>query len=244
QLLIRESSVESTAPTRWRTRRQAALLAVADGMGGHAGGGMASQVVLDALAGYLLHRLPWAGELGEEGMASADHQARSALVACQERLTEVADRKGMLGGKPGTTLTAAYVAWPQLLILHVGDSRLYLMRAGTLTQLTTDHTVFTSPDRSDKRDESSPMRHVLSNAIVSGPEQAFGGVRRLELDARDRLLLCSDGLTEHVSDVEIARVLEDHASVATACDELIELARDGGGSDNITAVVARFIQRA
>ena len=243
QLLIRETSVEAIAPTRWRTRRQAALLAVADGMGGHAGGSMASQVVLDALAGYLLHDLPWPGGGEPPDPSTSEEAARLLLIACQERLTEVADRKGLLGGKPGTTLTAAYVAWPELTLLHVGDSRLYLLRDGEIRQLTSDHTVYSDPDQTQKRSETSPMRHVLTNAIVSGPGQAFGEIRRVHLDLDDRLLLCTDGLTEHVSDAELAEVLAEHDSVADAADELIERARTAGGSDNITAVVARFLAR-
>ena len=242
QMLIRSSSVESTAPTRWRCQRQAMLLAVADGMGGHAGGAMASQVVLDALAGYLLHNLPWAGDLDEAALHAADQQARRALVYCQARLTEVADRKGLLGGQPGTTLTAAYVSWPQLLVLHVGDSRLYLLRGERLVQLTTDHTVFSDPDQHMKRNESSPMRHVLTNAIVGGPDRdAFGEVRRVELEPDDRLLICTDGLTEHVQDDRMAEIIRRHDTTRGACDELVRAALDAGGSDNITAVVARFV---
>jgi protein phosphatase len=242
QMLIRTSSVESTAPTRWRCQRQAMLLAVADGMGGHAGGGMASQVVIDALAGYLLKNLPWAGDLDEAALHAADQEARRALVHCQARLTEVADRKGMLGGQPGTTLTAAYVSWPQLLVLHVGDSRLYLLRGGRLTQLTTDHTFFTDPDQHMKRSETSPMRHVLTNAIIGGPERdAFGEVRRVELEPDDRLLVCTDGLTEHVPDDQLAAIIGAHDTMRGACEELVRAASEAGGSDNITAVVARFV---
>ncbi len=242
QLLIRSSSVESTAPTRWRCQRQAMLLAVADGMGGHAGGAMASQVVLDALAGYLLKNLPWAGDLDEAALHAADQEARRALVYCQSRLTEVADRKGLLGGQPGTTLTAAYVSWPQLLVLHVGDSRLYLVRGGRVAQLTTDHTVFTDPQQSMKRNEASPMRHVLTNAIIGGPERdAFGEVRRVELQADDRLLVCTDGLTEHVPDDDIASIIAGADTMRGACVSLVRAAMEAGGTDNITAVVARFV---
>ena len=241
-MLIRASSVESAAPTRWRCQRQAMLLAVADGMGGHAGGAMASQVVLDSLAGYLLKNLPWAGDLDEAALHAADQEARRALVYCQTRLTEVADRKGLLGGRPGTTLTAAYVSWPQLLVLHVGDSRLYLLRGGRLTQLTTDHTVFSDPQQTMKRSETSPFRHVLTNAIIGGPERdAFGEVRRVELEADDRLLVCTDGLTEHVPDDQVAAIIGGAGSMRGACDKLVRAALDAGGSDNITTVVARFV---
>jgi protein phosphatase len=241
QMLVRDTSVESTAPTRYRRRRQAVLLAVADGMGGHAGGSMASRVVIDALAGYLLNGLPWSGTQAE--LAAADEEARRALVACQRRLTEVADRKGLLGGKPGTTLTAAYIAWPQLLVLHVGDSRLYLLRGQQLVQLTTDHTVLPDPTQTQQRLRSSPFRHILTNAIVSGPDRAIGEVHRIHLDANDRLLLCTDGLTEHVPDEQIAAVLSQEEDLSQACADLLAAARHDGGSDNITVIAARFVPR-
>lgn len=243
QMLVRDTSVESTAPTRYRRRRQAILLAVADGMGGHAGGSMASRVVIDALAGYLLNTLPWAGEVAKADLTTADEEARRALVACQRRLTEVADRKGLLGGQPGTTLTAAYIAWPQLLVLHVGDSRLYLLRGRQLAQLTTDHTVLPDPEHSRQRLSTSPLRHILTNAIIGGPDRAIGEVHRIHLDPNDRLLLCTDGLTEHVPDEQIAAILSQHDDMAQACADLLAAARHDGGSDNITAIAARFVGR-
>jgi serine/threonine protein phosphatase PrpC len=243
QLLVRDSSIQSTTPTRYRQRRQAVLLAVADGMGGHAGGAMASQVVIDALAGYLLHTLPWASAANQPDLTAADEEARRALVACQRRLTEVADRKGLLGGQPGTTLTAGYIAWPQLLILHVGDSRLYLLRRGQLAQLTTDHTVLPDPERSHQRLSTSPLRHILTNAIIGGPDRAIGEVHRLHLDPRDRLLLCTDGLSEHVPDEQIAAALADNDDMSQACADLLATARHEGGSDNITVIAARFLPR-
>jgi PPM family protein phosphatase len=242
-MLVRDTSVESTAPTRYRRRRQAVLLAVADGMGGHAGGSMASRVVIDALAGYLLRTLPWSGSVEQADLPTADEEARRALVACQRRLTEVADRKGLLGGKPGTTLTAAYVAWPQLLVLHVGDSRLYLLRNGQLAQLTTDHTVLPDPENSHQRLRSSPYRHILTNAIIGGPDRAIGEVHRIHLDASDRLLVCTDGLTEHVPDEQIAAIVSQRDDMAQACADLVAAARHDGGSDNITAIAARFVAR-
>ena len=243
QMLVRDTSVESTAPSRYRRRRQAMLLAVADGMGGHAGGSMASRVVIDALAGHLLKTLPWAGTVGQADLATADEEARRALVACQRRLTEVADRKGLLGGMPGTTLTAAYIDWPQLLVLHVGDSRLYLLRGGQLAQLTTDHTVLPDPHQTHQRLKNSPLRHILTNAIVGGPDRAIGEIHRIHLDPNDRMLLCTDGLTEHVPDEQIAATLAEHDDMSQACADLLAAARHDGGSDNITVIAARFVPR-
>jgi PPM family protein phosphatase len=238
-LVLCDTSVGGADQNRMRTRREAFLLAVADGMGGHAGGSMASQVVLDALAGYLLQRLPWSGDGIADQDEAAARELDRALAFCQRRLDQVADRKGLLTGHPGTTLTAAFVSWPGLLILHVGDSRLYLQRGGALTQLTTDHTLL-SDDAGHKVAAGAPMRHVLLNAIVSGSQRAVGEIRWLQLAPGDALLLCTDGLTEHVSDEVLAQVLARGAPAADTCAELVALARKGGGSDNITVVVSRF----
>jgi PPM family protein phosphatase len=239
-LSLYDTSVSGADQERSRARREAILFAVADGMGGHAGGAMASQVVLDALAGYLMQHLPWSAE-GVAG-AGADPaiagELRRALAFCQRRLDQVADRKGLLAGHPGTTLTAGFVSWPGLLILHVGDSRLYVHRAGTLTQLTKDHTLLADEGR--KVAPGAPLRHVLLNAIVSGSQRAHGEIRWVQLEARDTLLLCTDGLTEHVPDEVVAEVLGRGAPAADTCAQLVELARQGGGSDNITVVMARF----
>ncbi len=169
---------------------------------------------------------------------AAEGELRRALAFCQKRLDQVADRKGLLAGHPGTTLTAGFVTWPGLLILHVGDSRLYLHRGGTLTQLTKDHTLLADEGR--KVAPGAPLRHVLLNAIVSGSQRAVGEIRWIQLDPRDTLLLCTDGLTEHVPDDAVAQVLGRGAPSSETCAELVELARKGGGSDNITVVMARF----
>jgi len=238
-MVLCDTSVEGADASRERTRREAILFAVADGMGGHAGGAMASQVVLDALAGYLMQHLPWSGEGSEEQDPAAPAELRRALAFCQSRLDQVADRKGLLAGHPGTTLTAAFVTWPGLLILHVGDSRLYLHRAGTLSQMTRDHTML-SDDAGRKVAPGAPLRHVLLNAIVSGSQRAVGEIKWVQLEPRDTLLLCTDGLTEHVPDELLAEVVGRGAPSADTCAELIELARKGGGSDNITVVMSRF----
>ena len=222
-----------------RARREALLFAVADGMGGHAGGALASQVVLDSLAAYLIQHLPWSGEVADEQGQIATRELRHALAFCEQRLDVIADRKGLLDGNPGTTLTAAFVTWPGLLILHVGDSRLYLHRANELSQLTADHTLLSDP-AGRKVAKGEPMRHVLLNAIVSGSRRAVAEIRWIPLEPTDTLLLCTDGLTEHVPDALLNEVIGRGLPSAETGAALIELARDGGGSDNITVVTARF----
>ncbi|HKE14710.1 MAG TPA: protein phosphatase 2C domain-containing protein [Kofleriaceae bacterium] len=239
QLVLCDTSVTGADPEHPRARREAMVLAVADGMGGHAGGALASQVVLDALAGYLVQYLPWAGIQTDSADQAVTRELRRALAFCQRRLDLVADRKGLLAGHPGTTLTSAIVSWPGMLILHVGDSRLYLHRRGTLSQLTRDHTLL-HDESGRKMGQGEPLRHVLLNAIVSGSERAEGEIRWVLLEPDDALLLCTDGLSEHVTDDVLSEVVGRTAPSSEACAELIDLARQGGGRDNITAVVARF----
>jgi protein phosphatase len=240
QLVLCDTSVGGADPEQPRARREAMVLAVADGMGGHAGGAMASQVVLDALAGYLVQYLPWSGIQTDSADQAVTRELRRALAFCQRRLDLVADRKGLLAGHPGTTLTSAIVSWPGMLILHVGDSRIYHHRRGALSQLTKDHTLL-HDESGRKMGQGEPLRHVLLNAIVSGSERAVGEIRWVQLEPDDALLLCTDGLSEHVTDDVLNEVLGRGQPSSEACAELIELARQGGGRDNITVVVARFL---
>ena len=151
-----------------------------------------------------------------------------------------ADRTGM-----ATTLTLVVVIWPRAYVVQVGDSRLYLMSGGELMQITTDQTVAQElHDRgiiSTGTMRRSPLRNVLSSAI--GGKTAVPVVSLAELKPDDVLLLCSDGLTDHVSDERIAELIEMATTAEDAARTLLQDALDDGGSDNITLVVGRFAPR-
>jgi protein phosphatase len=158
-------------------------------------------------------------------------------------LTEYARGDKKLTGM-GTTLTVAYTVGADLFTLHVGDSRAYLYRQGRLTQLTRDHTVAQSlADAGDIQPEevaTHKHRHVLTSALGGNAGLVRADIERARLQDGDRLLLCTDGLTDLVADDRIAHALEEAESPQHACNRLIELALAEGGRDNVTAVVARY----
>jgi protein phosphatase len=144
----------------------------------------------------------------------------------------------------GTTLTVAGTLGNNLVIGHIGDSRAYLLRGNSLTQLTTDHTLAQTlidagiASRDDPAARS--MRHILTAALGSMDEGLEPQVQTLKMIRGDRLLLCTDGLTDMVDDKTITRVLKEKGPSQQACQKLIDLALAGGGLDNVTVVVAQF----
>ncbi|MFV1357751.1 PP2C family protein-serine/threonine phosphatase [Mycolicibacterium fortuitum] len=209
----------------------ARLLALADGMGGHAAGEVASQLVIAALA-HLDDDEPGGDLLGK--LNSAVAQGNAAIAAHVEADP---DLEGM-----GTTLTAILFAGNRLGLLHIGDSRGYLLRDGELTQITKDDTfVQTLVDEgriTAEEAHSHPQRSLIMRALT-GHEVEPTLIMR-EAKAGDRYLLCSDGLSDPVSQETIHEALQIE-DVAESADRLIELALRGGGPDNVTVVVADVV---
>jgi protein phosphatase len=144
----------------------------------------------------------------------------------------------------GTTLTMAYSLGSDLFIAHVGDSRCYLHRAGELHQLTRDHTLVGElVDKGLIQPEDAgahPYRHVITN-VVGGPKAGLHAeVHRMTLEPGDTLVLCTDGLTGMVTDDQIATVVQGSTTPRAASEELVRLANERGGRDNVTVVVARY----
>jgi serine/threonine protein phosphatase PrpC len=199
------------------------LFAVADGMGGHQGGEVASKLALDTL----------------KQVAGGE---RALIQAVQDANRAVFDRAGRDPGLAGmgTTLTAFLVEGDAVRLAHVGDSRAYLLRDGQLQRITKDHTVverLVEEGRLTPQEaEIHPQRSILTRAIgVEGDVQVDQGT--IEVSPGDRLLLCSDGLTGMVGEEEITRILTERSDPQAAADALIEAANEAGGQDNITAVV-------
>ena len=220
-------------------------LLVADGMGGMAGGEVASRLALSKLIELIIETSDWT-------LALQRHQDVTTVL---ERMTErflqldtivrkEADNDHTLQGM-GTTLTVAGALGSDLIIGHVGDSRAYLLHGDTLTQLTTDHTLAQAlidagvANRDDPASRS--MRRVLTAAVGSLGEQFDPQVQNFKLSAGDKLLLCTDGLTEMVEDATIAQVLREAKSAQIACQDLVDLSLAGGGTDNVTVVLAHFV---
>ena len=200
------------------------LYVVADGMGGHRGGAVASQLAVDTVE-----------ELFRAGTGTLTDQVRRANQAVFERSAEDRRVTGM-----GTTFTAALVEGGAVRLVHVGDSRAYLLRGGALRQLTDDHTLVNrmvkageiTPDEA----ELHPHRNVLTRVLGTEPEVEVDEDSIGLLDG-DRLLLCSDGLTNMVTEDQIQAILETAARPQEAADRLVRAANRAGGVDNITAVL-------
>jgi serine/threonine protein phosphatase PrpC len=216
---------------------------VADGMGGLAGGEVASRLALSKLVELLAETSDWTLSVRHHrDLTTVLERMTERFFQIDEVVrTEAANDSSLQG--MGTTLTVAAALGHDLVIGHVGDSRAYLLQADTFQQLTTDHTLAQAlidagvAGRDDPASRS--MRHVLTAAVGSlgkgEPE-----VRRFKISEADQLLLCTDGLTEMVDDKTIADVLRKTNSSQKACEDLVDLALRNGGVDNVTAVVARF----
>ncbi|MGZ8652885.1 MAG: Stp1/IreP family PP2C-type Ser/Thr phosphatase, partial [Actinomycetota bacterium] len=207
------------------------LYAVADGMGGARGGAVASSMALDKVE-ELFHR--GKGPLGE--------LIRSANRAVFERSVSDRNVSGM-----GTTLTAATVDEQGAHLGHVGDSRAYLLRAGSLRQLTDDHTLVNRMVKAGEITEQEagvhPHRNVLTRSVGTEPEVDVDEEDVPLIDG-DRLLLCSDGLTGMVTEPQIQAILEATPDPQDAADHLVKAANRAGGIDNITVVILDIHENA
>jgi protein phosphatase len=216
------------------------LLLVADGMGGPAAGERASALVVNAALKHIAESAKWFFKLDDPDEEVRLRLLREALERVDLELVEEGRRDPSLAGM-GTTLTALSIVGAEGFIVHVGDSRAYLWRDSRLEQLTRDHTLAQQLVNMGlllpEEVKTFRRRHVLTNAL-GGQPGVHGEIVKLPLFHGDRLLLCTDGLTEPVPDEQIAVILAQQASPEAACDALIEAALNRGGPDNITVVVA------
>ncbi len=217
-------------------------MVVADGMGGMAGGKVASRLAVTLLLNLVLDTPDWIMGRDEADAEEVIRRAVSRFGAVNEAIIEEARRRPRLAGM-GTTLTMAASLGTDLVIAHVGDSPVYLARGGKLRKLTRDHTVAQElADEANVHIDEVParFRHVLTHAIgipETGSEPEIG---RFRLESGDRLLLCTDGLTDMADDTAIDEELKREASAEASCKALIDLALKGGGKDNVTVVVACY----
>ena len=246
-LEVSHSSLNVSEDAHLFGNSQGRLLLVADGMGGHAAGERASAMVVNAFADYVLNMLRWYFRADPSRDAELAADLRDAVLRCQRSIREEVrahpEETGM-----GATLTLAYVIWPRMFVVHVGDSRCYLLRDGQLKQLTRDHNVaqLIADDAGDVAQQAaekvpeSQWQHVLWNSVGGNDDEPQPDIFRVDLEFDDRLLLCTDGLTKHVADADLAWRLQQEQPAFEICRQLIEDANAAGGTDNITAIVARF----
>lgn len=203
----------------------ASLYVVADGMGGHAAGDVASQTAVAAFS-------------------AAFHETGSVLTAMQSANRAVIERAAAEPGKAGmgTTLTAVHLRGRRMSLAHVGDSRLYRLRAGELSQITRDHTVAQDMIEAGTLTRLGAMHHPANSMLTrSLGSRGDVDVDLLEEELRpgDVLLLCSDGLTGMITDADLASILDQDKPLEGIATELIEAANLRGGLDNITALLVR-----
>lgn len=210
------------------------LLAVADGMGGHAAGEVASAVAIAAIA-PLDEDVP-----GHDLLSALRDRARRANT----QLRAMTERDPELAGM-GTTLVALLFDRGRLGLLHIGDSRCYLLRDAELTQITHDHTLVQAlvdeGKISAEAAQTHPQRSVITNVLDGREGEVQADVSVREARAGDRYLLCSDGLTGPVGSTDTLREALQIPDLQQACDRLVQLALRGGGPDNVTVVVADVV---
>lgn len=223
--------------------RLAFLAMIADGVGGTDNGEEASRLALEEATQYLTQCTDCYYHTDTTSEAFVEI-LQEAATRCHTRVASRAaqdpERRGM-----ATTLTLYFSVWPWIYLLQVGDSRYYLYRGGQLTQVTRDQTMaqelFDQGVMTRAVAFSSRWANVLSSSI--GGQQTAPVVTRLPQDWENVHLMCSDGLTKHVSDERIAERLRTMESAKQACEALLQDALDGGGTDNITIIVGRVVNK-
>jgi protein phosphatase len=223
------------------------LFVVADGMGGHNAGEVASELAVEAIKGFLARtqnteEFTWPYGL-DPGLSFHGNRLMTAIKLANRRVFKAGESRDEYTGL-GTTVVAALVEEGQLTFTGVGDSRIYVLSEGRLEQITEDDSwVATVLARDPGRDEaalaSHPMRHVLTN-VLGAREQTDLDVGERTLGAGETVLLCSDGLHGALDDRALARVMSSGASVKDIATELVTQALSQDGTDNITALVLRY----
>ena len=235
---VRQTSVPDPRVFERLQGQEALLFLVADGVGGRAGGAMASETAVTSLVEYLADAAGCVQELDTDREHDFLERLESAVRHTHQRIFA---EGGGHGQGMATTLTMAVLVWPRAYLLHVGDSRAFYLHKGRLKQLTRDQTtgefMVDAGAWTEEQARTAPTASALVSAL--GGDDLTVAVGLVDLQPGDVLLLCTDGLTKHVPDERIAEVLGRAADAQSACRELVADALDGGGSDNITVVVAR-----
>lgn len=224
---------------------EACLWVVADGMGGYAGGETASQIAVTTIEEVIVHLHQAPQFLERLNGAGSPYAAklRYAIRLAGKRIFEAAQREPTLSGM-GTTAVALWYADGQLHLAHVGDSRAYRVRGGEIHQITADHSLVAEQVRAGLITAEDARNHRLRNIIT----RAVGNMEDVEVDTSvvdmepgDTWVMCSDGLSGPVEDAEILEIVSQD-SIVDAGEQLIGLANDRGGEDNITAIIVHFAE--
>ena len=232
---LRGTNLQDTSILDRVRRPEVHLLVVADGVGGAAGGKIASGVAVRAVVEYLAEAVGCVQDFDvDREQAFLDHLSR-AVERGHERLKEMFKTQG----GPATTLTMVTLLWPRAYVVHVGDSRGYYARNGRLRQFTRDQTMgdylVDIGAVTEQHAQKAGLYNVLSSAVGGDLVPTVGIV---DMADGDVLLLCTDGLTKHVPDERIGQLLAS-GSAESVAQSLVDAALQGGGSDNVTVIVAK-----
>ena len=237
-MMVHHSSLTPDHLGRLTSDSRGFVFLVADGVGGGPSGQVASGTALQGIVDYVIHAMDLNIRLDEKAEVRFLEQLRRSVERSHERIRasggDSKEHRGM-----ATTLTMVAVRWPKAYMVHVGDSRCYRLREGRLDRMTKDQTMaqvlVDAGALTPRSAESSGLSHVLYSAL--GAKEANLDVVTEDTQLEDVMLLCSDGLTKHVTDTEIREHLMRPASAREMCEALVNLALERGGSDNVTVVI-------
>lgn len=222
------------------------IFVVCDGMGGQAAGEVASKMGVDILLDYFRNRPPDAAKSlnGQKGSSGVQNLANAIQLANKTIFQAGQQHNGRNG--MGSTIVAALVRGNSLAIANVGDSRIYLVRQGTIQQLTQDHSLVMEQVRRGyitlEQAQQSEMQNIILRAL--GSEEAVeADIEDLVTVPGDILIMASDGLTRYVPDEDILKIVQGPRGLQQACGELVKKARECGGDDNITCLLVRIVDR-
>lgn len=243
-MVVHETSLDVDPKKVIFSGSQGQLYLVADGIGGDVAGERASELAIQTMVQYVLNVLPWFFRLHGEYEEDLTGELSDAMARCEEAIgaesNAVPEHEGM-----GTTLTVAYVLWPRIHVVHVGDSRCYVLRRKKLRQITRDHTMAQNlvDQHAMKAEdiEKSPWIHVLWNALGKGADKLSPEVYTADLKAGDTVMLCTDGLWQELAESRVIEILRRGDDEKATCRQLVDAAQDAGGSDDITVIVARYV---
>ena len=230
----------------FRVEDDARLFLVADGMGGHAAGEIASRITVDSICEFVTQTKEDDGtwpHAYDEQYSRTTNRLMTAVRLANTRVLEAMRKDARLRGM-GTTVVACMADDTKMSIAHVGDSRGYLIRDNKITRITNDHSwVFEQVQAgmlTEAEAEKHPLRNVITRAL-GGALQVNPDASEIEMKRGDVYLLCSDGLTGMVAEDDILRLVAQDESLEAACERLIAAANERGGLDNITAVLVKAV---
>ena len=232
---LRATNLQDTALLDRLRKPQVDIFVVADGVGGGIGGKIASGVAVKSVVEYLAEAVGCVQDFDVDRENAFLENLSQAVERGHHRLKEMFQTQG----GPATTLTMVTLVWPRAYVIHLGDSRGYYLRRGSLRQFTRDQTMgnylVDIGAVTEQHAEKAGLYNVLSSAVGGDFVPSVGVV---DMSDGDALLLCTDGLTKHVSDEHIAELLSS-GSAEAAVQSLVDAALDDGGTDNVTVVVAK-----